>query len=532
MKKVFIGGAWPYANNSLHVGHIAALLPGDVIARYYRKCATDVLYVSGTDSHGTPITVRAKQEGIHPSVIAQKYHEEFEDCFRRLNFSYDVYSATFDKYHKEKAYEYVQQIIKNGYVYEALEAQDYCESCNQFLSDREIEGVCPFCGGTAKGDQCDCCDATFNSKELKNKTCKYCGNKVSEKLNRHLYWKLSAFQDQIESLVERSEGIWRSNAINGSKRFLKEGLRDRALTRQLDWGVEVPYEGYEDKRIYVWVEAVLGYLTMAQKWCEVHGVNWEEFSKNSSDVISYYVHGKDNIPFHTIIYPALLLSLEDDFKLPQYIISSEYLNVDNEKISKSKGNGVTAKELLNQYDSDTIRYYMIAQAPETKDSNFSYESLVQNHNKYLVGVFGNFVNRNLAYLVKKFDGVIPVGVMDCTVEERIRQTYKDVGTLIVKGELRAALEDVVSLAQYANRYYDEKKPWIQVKEDIESFNNTTYTCVNLIANLANLFEPFIPKAANTVFGFLGLNNPDWDYVVVKENSKLNGVRILFERLEV
>lgn len=529
--KVFIGGAWPYANNSLHVGHIAALLPGDIIARYYRKTGDEVLYVSGTDAHGTPITVRAKQEGIHPSQISLKYHKEFNECFKALQFSYDIYSCTCDEYHKAKAFEYVRQIIDNGYVYEAEEEQDFCESCNQFLSDREIEGICPICGGSAKGDQCDCCNATFNSKELKNKKCKYCSHEVSSKSNKHLYWKLSEFQTQISELVKNSEGIWRNNAINGSHKFLDTGLRDRALTRQLDWGVDVPKVGYEDKRIYVWVEAVLGYLTTTQKYCEEHGLNWEDFAKNNDELVSYYIHGKDNIPFHTIIFPALLLSLEANFKLPQYIISSEYLNVDNEKISKSKGNGVTAKELIAKYDSDTIRYYMVAQAPEKKDSNFSYESLIQHHNKYLVGVYGNFVNRNLAYLVKKFGGIIPNGNMDDEIERKIIETYAQVGDFIRRGELRSAIGLVTELAQYANHYYDEKKPWIQVKEDIEQFNNTTYTCLNLIANLANLYAPFIPKSSQKVFDFLGLDIAKWEYVKVAPGTKLNNVGILFSRIE-
>lgn len=528
-ENIFIGGAWPYANSSLHIGHIAALLPGDVIARFYRKNGDNVLYVSGSDSHGTPITLRSRSEQCKPIEIVSRYHQEFCDCFAKLQFSYDNYTLTCTPYHTDFVQSCIKQIYDNGYIYEKEEQQDFCEHCNQFLSDREIVGTCPICGGHATGDQCDDCMATFNASELKDKHCKYCGQPVSLHSNKHLYWKLSAFQNDIEKFVSSHEDVWRFNAINESKKYLTEGLRDRAITRQLEWGIDVPISGFEDKKIYVWIEAVLGYLSAGKSYCEQNGLDWNVFFKNPSTK-SYYVHGKDNIPFHTIIFPALLLSLNEGYLLPHYIVSSEYLNVNDEKMSKSKGNGVTAKDLIAEYDSDTIRYYMISQAPERKDSNFTHELLTLLHNKRLVGEYGNFVNRNLAFLVKKFNGVTPSGTVDPEVKSKIVDCYSVISKLISQGELKSAITRIQELVQFANKYYDDKKPWVTVKEDISEFNNTTATCLDLIINIANLYEPFIPRSSQKVFSFFGKESCPWEYISVKPFTKLNNVSVLFTRI--
>jgi len=530
--KVFIGGAWPYANNSLHVGHLAALLPGDVIARYYRKKGDEVIYVSGTDSHGTPITERAKKENVHPSQISLMYHEEFDSCFKNLDFSYDLYTKTSDDYHKKEVQKMFLDIVENGYIYSKTEDQDFCLSCNSFLSDREIEGVCPYCGGLAKGDQCDQCFRTLNAKEINDKHCITCGNKTVQKENTHLYFALSKFQEGLQKLVDKNADNWRLHAITETLKYLKDGMPDRAATRQLSWGVDTPLEGYDDKKIYVWIEAVLGYLTACKKVCEEKGINFEDFIKDSEDLKTYYVHGKDNIPFHTVIFPSLLLAMKKNIKLPDYIISSEYVNVDDEKISKSKGNGVTINDLIKDYTSDTIRYYMISNGPEKKDVNFSYEDLEQRHNKFLVGEYGNFVNRNLAFLAKKFDGVVPSGEMDEEVKDAIIKTYEMVGKNIEAGNLRVAISLIMELVQIANKYYDNERPWIQVKEDINSFNNTTYTCINLMINIANMLEPFIPTSSAKVRNMLGITETSWNYISAPQNIILNNVEVLYNRIDV
>lgn len=531
MKNIFIGGAWPYANNSLHLGHVAALLPGDIIARYFRKCGDHVLYVSGTDCHGTPITLRAKKEHINPKEIALKYHEEFKSCFERLGFSYDSYSLTCNEYHKNLVQDYIRFLYENHLVYEKTELQDYCEHCHQYLSDREVEGTCPICGGHAKGDQCDDCLATFNASELKNKVCKNCGTPVSSRQNTHLYWKLSNFQNALSSYVGSHESSWRFNSVNESRKYLEAGLPDRAITRQLDWGIDVPISGFADKKIYVWIEAVLGYISTGKKYCQEHGLNWEDFYKESPNLETYYVHGKDNIPFHTIIYPALLLSLNEGFQLPKHIVSSEFLNIDDEKISKSKGNGIAVKDILEEYPSDTIRYCLTCQGPERKDSNFTFEILEQLHNKCLVGEYGNFVNRNLAFLVKKFNSVIPSGTVDPSVECVIKSTYEKVGSLIAQAEFRSAIQEIQQLVRFSNKYYDENQPWIKVKQNISEFNDITATCISLIANIANLYEPFIPNSSAKVFSFFGITNPGWEYISVKPETTLTDVSILFSRID-
>ena len=509
-KKIFIGGAWPYANNSLHIGHIAALLPGDIIARYYRKTGASVLYVSGTDCHGTPITLRAKEQGISPKEIALSYHKEFSECFKSLNFSYDSYTLTHNSFHKNFVKDTISKLCANGELYEKSELQDYCKHCQQFLSDREIEGTCPICGGHAKGDQCDHCLATFDADELINKKCKYCGSPVSKKANVHLYWKLSKYQEQISEYVQSHQYLWRLSAINESQKYLaNEGLVDRAITRELNWGIDIPVKGFESKKVYVWIDAVLGYISAGKKYCIEHNLNWEDFYKNSSNLDSYYVHGKDNIPFHTIIFPALLLALNENYQLPNHIVSSQFLNIANEKISKSKGNGIAVKDLLKRYPSDSIRYCLTYQAPELKDTNFTADILEQLHNKCLAGEYGNFVNRNLAFLVKKFNGIIPQGTIDAVVISLIEKTYKKVSSLIENAKLKEAVQEIQQLVRFSNKYYDEKQPWIQIKQDVEAFNNTTATCISLIVNIANLYEPFIPSSSNEVYKFFGISNPHW-----------------------
>lgn len=496
-KNIFIGGAWPYANNSLHIGHLAALLPGDVLARFFRLNGDNVTYVSGTDSHGTPITVRAKKEGVDPSVIASMYHEEFLRTFENLDFSYDIYSATTTDHHKSHVKEYLKRIKNNGYLYEKLEEQDYCQNCKIFLSDREIIGVCPHCGGKAKGDQCDECNAILSPKEVLNKTCSICGTPTQQKENKHMYFALSKFQNEIREFIDNHKDTWRVNAVNESLKFLDQGLIDRAATRQLEWGIDVPFEGFEDKKIYVWIEAVLGYLSTLEYTLEQKGQTLDEYLK-SQDTVSYYVHGKDNIPFHTIIFPALLMSLDKKYNLPDVIVSSEYVNMNNQKMSKSMGNLISANNLNALFGKDSVRFNIIYNGPEVKDVNFSLDQFIQDHNKYLVGVIGNFVNRNLSFVNREFEGKIPNGEVDPEIVALTREHFEEIGQLIKEAKLKAALTKAINYASEGNKYYDTKQPWKQVKEDIVGFNNTTYTCVYMMANMAVMFEPFIPGLSQKI----------------------------------
>lgn len=531
-RDIFIGGAWPYANYFLHVGHLAALLPGDLLAKYYRGKGDNVIYVSGSDCHGTPITERAKKEGVEPNQIAEYYHTEFAKTFGRLGFEYDEYSTTMSEHHKEYVKEKFKKMIENGYIYEKEVEQDYCDECKTFLSDREIEGICPHCGGKSTGDQCDKCGASLDSTEVLDKHCKKCHSKTILKNNKHLYFKLTEFENGLQELINKNKLTWRKNALGEAQKYIDMGLVDRAATRQLDWGVEVPVEGYEDKRIYVWIEAVLGYLSVGEEVAKSRGIDFDKFlSDDNANLKTYYVHGKDNIPFHTTIYPALLLSLKENYRLPDYIVSSAYVNLNNEKMSKSKGNLITANELLDMFESDTLRFYFSFKGPETNDMNCSIDDIIQTHNKFLVGMLGNFVNRNLSFIKKKFDGNITEGTIDEKIKEATNKTYHLAGEYFEKGEIKNAVTSIMEYVNLANKYYDSREPWKQVKENISDFNDTTYTCLYMIANLSNLIEPVLPNASTKIKRMLNLNPYKWEEEMISGDYKLTDVEILYNRLE-
>lgn len=531
-RDIFIGGAWPYANYFLHVGHLAALLPGDLLAKYYRGKGDNVIYVSGSDCHGTPITERAKKEGVEPYQIAEYYHTEFAKTFDRLGFEYDEYSTTMSEHHKEYVKEKFKKMIENGYIYEKEVEQDYCDECKTFLSDREIEGICPHCGGKSTGDQCDKCGASLDSTEVLDKHCKKCHSKTILKNNKHLYFKLTEFENGLQELINKNKLTWRKNALGEAQKYIDMGLVDRAATRQLDWGVEVPVEGYEDKRIYVWIEAVLGYLSVGEEVAKSRGIDFDKFlSDDNANLKTYYVHGKDNIPFHTTIYPALLLSLKENYRLPDYIVSSAYVNLNNEKMSKSKGNLITANELLDMFESDTLRFYFSFKGPETNDMNCSIDDIIQTHNKFLVGMLGNFVNRNLSFIKKKFDGNITEGTIDEKIKEATNKTYHLAGEYFEKGEIKNTVTSIMEYVNLANKYYDSREPWKQVKENISDFNDTTYTCLYMIANLSNLIEPVLPNASTKIKRMLNLNPYKWEEEMISGDYKLTDVEILYNRLE-
>ena len=527
-RNIIIGGAWPYANSSLHLGHIAGLISGDVLARYFRLKGDNVLYVSGSDTHGTPITERAHKEKVNPIEIASKYHEEFKKMFEKLQFSYDLYSKTYDPYHEKKVQEIFLKLYKNGYIYEKIEEQAYCEKCGKFLQDRDIILKCPKCGEETKGDQCDNCLHVPTGEELLEGNCITCGEKLVKRNNKVLYLKLSAFQKEIEEHTKKVEHEWRINARNETWKYLKQGLQDRAVTRDLDWGVEIPIPGYEDKRMYVWIDAVLGYLTDTMKICEERGLNWEDFWKEGHNNKIYMCHGKDNIMFHSIIENALLLGQNEDYHLVDTIVSAEYLNFNDQKFSKSKGIGMTALEACDIYDSDSIRYHLISNGPEKKDTNFTIDDFVTVHNTEILNKFGNLVNRTL-----NFKGLeeIPQGQMNKEMEDKIKDTYQKAGENIEKLEFKAAVQNIMDLVDAANKYYDTSKPWICKNENIQEFNNIIYTCSVVIANLSNLFEPIMPTACEKIRNFLKIDDKKWEYITIDSGLKLNTIDPLFERIK-
>ena len=529
-RNIFIGGAWPYANNTLHVGHLASLLPGDIIARFFRQNGDNVIYVSGTDCHGTPITVRAQKAGVAPQDIATQYDSEFRDLFNRLNFSYDNYSNTMKPYHLKRVQEMFKRIYQNGYLYPKKELQDYCTIDNKFLADREIEGHCPYCGGFARGDQCEECLHTLSPSRLKDKICKICGKSaIEQRENEQLVFKLSAFQKPLADWLKQKNEDWRTNAVNETRKYLKDGLKDRDATRDITWGVPVDIEGFKDKKVYVWFEAVLGYITAGEQACQKNGLDFDDFVKGDNCKI-YLVHGKDNIPFHTVIYPALLLSLEENYRLPDEIISSEYVNVNGEKMSKSKGNFVSVKELLEKYPVDLIRFYFSVKGPEKRDMNFIEQDLIHFNNKVLVGGLGNFINRNLSFLNKKCDGKVPRRSISDQLQRKVQDAYIEIGNLIKKGAVKEASEKIIEMVAFSNKYYDEHTPWILFRENQDKFYQISFECIYLIINLANLFAPFMPETSNRIFEMLNFQPNGWKEQTMDGNVELGDVNLLFNRI--
>ncbi|WP_026498018.1 methionine--tRNA ligase [Butyrivibrio sp. WCD2001] len=526
-RNILIGGAWPYANGSLHIGHIAGLLPGDVLARYHRACKDKVYFVSGSDCHGTPVAIRAKSEGKSPREISDHYHEEFVDCFNRLGFTYDCYTKTSDDAHKEFVQEFHRKLYDGDYVYEKETPQAYCECCNTYLADRFVTGICPVCGEPARGDQCDACGTVLDPEILKEPICAVCKNPVTFRASTHLYIAISKLEKQLRDLVDNGVN-WRKNAISFTNRYIDEGLRDRALTRDLEWGIPVPKEGYEKKTIYIWAENVLGYLSAAKQVTDREGESFDElFGENAKH---YYVHGKDNIPFHTIILPALLIAHGAGYRLPDQIVSSEYLTLEGKKISTSRNYAIWVKDLLDKYDPDSLRYYFLANGPEKKDSDFSWSEYVNNHNGELLGAYGNFINRTLTFIAKYFDGVIPEGTSAGDWDDTLKQLYTSTGEQIEKGNFKDAIEGVFEVVRKANKYFDEQEPWKTRTSDEAACRNTLYQCVQIIANLAVVLAPFLPFSSDKVCSWFGINT-DWEFKVIPSGYRLPEISILFERLD-
>lgn len=525
---ILIGGAWPYANGSLHIGHIAALLPGDVIARYHRAKGDDVLYISGSDCHGTPIAIRARKEGIPAKAIADKYHEEFVKCFNKLNFSFDYYFRTDDEYHKTKVQELIKLLYEKGLVYEKKVNQVYCESCDQFLPDRYVEGECPHCHSIARGDQCESCGTLLEPLELINRTCKLCGQKPIVRESKQLYFALSTFEKELRNHLKNSRKNWRINAVNNTERYLQEGLQDRAISRDLSVGIDVPIKGFEDKKIYVWIDAVFGYLTASEKWSETVGKDWSDFWNNES--IAYFVHGKDNIPFHTIILPALLRGIGPG-KNPDRIISSEYITLEGRKISTSNNWALWVPDLLDKYNSDLIRYFFIANNPEKRDADFTWRDFINRNNGELLGAYGNLVNRTLVFAKKNFQGRIPRGIVNDSIEEKLEDLYKAVGEEIQGGNLKNGLEYIFDFIRSINKYFDEETPWITINDNKEKCENTIYNCIYAIANGANLLNPFLPESSLKLKDWLKLKEFSWKVIKVESGVEIGDFHILFNRID-
>jgi len=576
VRDIFIGMAWPYANGSLHLGHIAALLPADILARYHRLKGDRVLFVSGTDCHGTPIAVKARELGIEPAEIAARYHQEFAANFQQLGFDFDYYGHTSDPRHYALVQKIFLELYEKGLIYKKEELLTYCPQCQEFLPDRYVEGTCPHCGFThARGDQCDQCGALLDPHELIDAKCKTCGATPIQKPAEHFFLKLSAFEAQLKEWVA-GQTTWRANALKFTQNLLEQGLHDRAITRDLEWGVPVPIEGYESKKIYVWFEAVCGYYTDSIFWGEEQGkkagqkeIPSAEFTLSEANVLRaslhsvqddngdggndkgeggndnateqiwwnnpqawhYYVHGKDNIPFHTVIWPAILLGLGKN--LPNQIVSSEYLTLEEQKISTSRKWAVWLPDYLERYQPEALRYYLVSNGPETRDADFSWDKFIERNNKELVGTYGNLVNRLLNLAVKNFDGVLPESPLEPEVEAKIQATFAAASALIEKAELREALRVIFDLATFGNQYLDQRAPWKAMAEDRQGAANTLFQALQVVGALAILLEPFLPFSSAKIFDILGWTRADlkWEFQPVKPQKPLALGEILFPKLD-
>lgn len=527
MKNIIVGGAWPYANGSLHIGHLAALLPGDVLARYFRAKGDRVFYVSGSDCHGTPITIRAKQENSTPEEISEHYHKEFCEVLSKLGFTFDLYTKTSDVRHKKFVFDFHRRLYDSEYIEERTVKQAYCPSCKKVLADRLVIGTCPACGSATRGDQCDECGEVLDADTVVDPKCADCGASLTFGETTQLFLQISKLKKELSDYLD-AHPYWRKNAIAFTKRYINEGLRDRAITRDLEWGIDVPKKGYEYKKIYIWAENVLGYLSAAAILCEQRGISFNDvYGKDSHH---YYVHGKDNIPFHTIILPSLLLVHGEGLHLPDDIISSEYITLEGKKISTSQNRAVWAKDLAEKYDPDSIRYFFIANGPEKRDTDFSWREFKKQNNSELVGAWGNFVNRTLAFSVKYLNCEIPSVAVDADIKERVQLLYGSVGAKIEKGAFRDALDEIFEVVRFGNTYYDAKQPWKTRVEDMEECRNTIGNCVYLVANIAILLHPFLPFSSAKAAKWLDISL-QWKEQEVVAKQVSSDISILFSKIE-
>jgi len=525
--KIIVGNAWPYANGPLHLGRIAVWLPGDIIARYHRLMGDEVIFLSGTDCHGMPVTMKAKEDGITPLEATIKYHKDFEKCFKDLGFSFDIFAKTSSKYHKDKVSEFILELYNKEYIYEKEVEQIYCERCNEFLLDRYIEGKCPHCGGYVTGEQCEKCSEIIETDDILEKKCKVCKSKPKIKETKHLFFTLSKFENDVKRLVVKQEG-WRDNAQKIVNRYLDEGLRDKAVTRDFDWGVDVPLEGYSDKKIFVWIEAVMGYLTASMKYLEERDEDFKEYWQGEDSRV-YFVHGKDNIPFHTVIFPAILSGL--DIKNPNLrIISSEYLKLEGKNFSAVKNWAIWGDYIVDNYNVDAVRYYLSLNSPEVKDTDFTWRGFINTTNTDLLLSFGNFVNRTIMFSKKNLNSRIPNGTMPKKLQDEILNLYFDVGDKIEEGKFKSSLEDIFALIKKGNKIFDDEKPWMTIEKNKQQCYQTIYTCIQIIVNLTNLLYPFMPFACEKISRALKLEEPIWSFVEKKEGT-VGELDVLFERID-
>lgn len=521
-KPILVAVAWPYANGRLHLGRVAgALLPADIFARYHRLRGNNVLMVSGSDTHGTPITIAADKEGIHPRELFGRYHRDFLQTQQALGISFDLFTHTDTENHTQVSQDIFCHFYEAGFIYPQTQTLLYSESEGRFLPDRYVEGTCPHCGyADARGDQCEQCGRVLEATELKNPRSSRDGSRPVVRETTHLFLDLPAFANQLAAYLDSHAHHWRVGPLNFSRGWLAQGLHGRPITRDLDWGIPVPLPGWEEKKLYIWFENIIGYLSASIEWAKNRGEPeaWKQWWYDPQ-AGSYYFLGKDNVPFHTILWPAELLGIgrlyEDDptkrLNLPYDVPANNFLTLEGRKFSTSRNWAVWLPDVLERYQPDQIRFYLAANLPESSDADFSWAEFVQRNNSELVGTWGNLVNRVLTFAHKHWNGRFPapgsLRDIDHDLRRQIEQGFETIGKLLEAVKLRAALQEALALARAVNGYLDHA-PWFKViKTDREEAATTVYTALWAIASINTLLAPFLPFAAETLHAALGHEQP-------------------------
>lgn len=543
-KRYTVTSALPYANGPLHIGHLAGCyIPSDIYVRYLRSNDRDVAYVCGSDEHGVAITIKAKKEGITPQEVVDRYHEIMKKSFEEFGISFDHYSRTSAKIHHETAAGFFKDLYEKGEFLEQVTEQYYDEEAGQFLADRYIEGTCPKCGHDgAYGDQCEKCGSSLNPTDLINPKSKLSGSTPVLRETKHWFLDLARYTDFLKNwiLVEHAND-WKNNVLGQCRSWLEagEGLQARSMTRDMDWGIPVPVEGAEGKVLYVWFDAPIGYISSTKEWAAQKGIDWEPYWKDEETKLVHFI-GKDNIVFHCIIFPAILKT-HGGYVLPENVPANEFLNLEGDKISTSRNWAVWLHEYLEEFPGkqDVLRYVLTANAPETKDNDFTWKDFQSRNNSELVAVFGNFVNRAVVLTHKFFDGQIPalaeLNDFDRDALAALQEYPEKIAASIERYRFREALSFVMDFARVGNKYLADTEPWKTIKEDQERTGTILNIALNIAANLAVLAEPFLPFTAAKMFDMFNLKGLKWQDTgrqdLLQAGQKINAASLLFEKIE-
>lgn len=543
-KRTTVTAALPYANGGVHIGHLAGVyVPADIYVRYLRLKNQDVIFIGGSDEHGVPITIRAKKEGITPQDVVDRYHSMIKKSFEEFGISFDVYSRTTSKTHEQLASDFFKKLLNEGKLQEQESEQYYDEEAHQFLADRYIKGECPHCHyDGAYGDQCEHCGTALSPLELINPTSTLSGSKPVIKKTKNWYLPLNEYQQWLKEWILQGHKEWRSNVYGQCKSWLDLDLQPRAMTRDLDWGIPVPVEGAEGKVLYVWFDAPIGYISNTKELCEQAPERWGSWEKWWKDEDTRLIHfiGKDNIVFHCLIFPTMLKA-HGGYILPDNVPANEFLNLENDKISTSRNWAVWLHEYLVDLPGkqDVLRYVLTANAPETKDNNFTWKDFQEHNNSELVGIYGNFVNRALQLTKKYFEGVVPACGELLDIDKQTLDEFKDVKqkveTLLDTFRFRDAQKEAMNLARIGNKYITECEPWKVWKTNPERVKTILYVSLQLVANLAIAFEPFLPFSSKKLRKLINMDTCDWSQLgstdLLKANHHLAEPELLFEKIE-